>query len=585
MPSFLRRSALALVLTLATLRATRAEGIIDYVPAEATGFVVVRNLGATDAKIQKLMDIFGELSEEKPPAPLAFIKTATGLGAGINEAGDALLVALPGEASPLDVKPLLVVAVSDYAAFAESVGGDASGEISRVTIVGNEVLAAKRGDYAVLMNVEHRPTLEVLLAAEPKLSPTAEALGEWLGANDLSLVLLPAGVDALTALGGSAIDSEVALREQQYSGTEMAEELAQAKREMEMFRMILGFFDAEISAGGVGASIDDESNVRLSDRIVFADGGRLASAADVPKAERAMLAGYPDKPFVFAGGGPFPPEWIDAMAGLTRSIMEQSPKLYGFEDFDETKWKQLQESYREAMQIRSMSMIMFAGEKDDPLYSNIFGVVDMEDSARYIEATKKSMATWNELTAASTSDIKMKYEVSEVDVADKKGLLVENDILAAARDDSVPMVKPMIDAMFGNDGKLRFYLVPADADTVVMAISSEEAAAAAVESAGGDASGLAQSQHVRATESMLNPAAPWTGYVSPQGCVVWGQRLFATMFSMLGGGPAVTIPEYPAGPPVGFSMNVTHGQLQGEMVVPAQTLKDLAGYIKKTQGL
>jgi hypothetical protein len=583
MTSLLGRSAIAVLLAFVTLQSARAEGIIDYVPAEATGFVVVRNLGATDAKIQKLMDIFGELSDEKPPAPLAFIKTATGLGAGINEAGDALLAALPGDASPLQIKPLLIVAVSDYAKFAESVGGDASGEISRVTIVGNEVLAAKRGDYAVLMNVEHRPTMEVLLAAEPKVSPTAETLGDWLGANDLSLVLLPAGVDALTAMGNSAIDSEVALREQQYSGTEMADELAQAKREMELFRMILGFWDAEISAGGIGAAIDDDSNVQVSDRVVFADGGRLASAADVAKPARAILAGYPDRPFVFAGGGPIPPEWIDGMASMSRSFMEQAKDLYGFEDFDDAKWKELENSYREAMQLRSMSMIMFAGEKDDPLYSNVYGVVDMEDSSRYIESTKKSMTTWNELTADSSSDIKLSYEMSEVEIAGKKGLLVENDILAAAGDDDVPMVKPMMEAMFGSDGKMRFFLVPADADTVVMAIASEGDAAAAVEAASSEASGLADAEHVKTTQAMLNPAAPWTGYVSPQGCVIWGQRMLATMMAMVGGGPAVTIPEYPAGPPVGFSMNVTAGQLQGEAVVPAQTLKDLAAYIKKTQ--
>ena len=59
----------------------------------------------------------------------AFIKAATGLGAGVNESGDALLVALPGEISPLAPKLLLMVTVSDYAAFAASVGGDASGEL------------------------------------------------------------------------------------------------------------------------------------------------------------------------------------------------------------------------------------------------------------------------------------------------------------------------------------------------------------------------------------------------------------------------------------------------------------------------
>src|SRR5689334_13049891 len=116
-----RHSAMALALTLAPFAAARAEGVLDQVPPDAMGFAVVRNLDNTNDQIQKVMKIFEKVSEVHPPAPLAFIKAATGIGEGLNESGDALIALLPGDAEPMEPKPLLFIPVSDYAKFAASI--------------------------------------------------------------------------------------------------------------------------------------------------------------------------------------------------------------------------------------------------------------------------------------------------------------------------------------------------------------------------------------------------------------------------------------------------------------------------------
>jgi hypothetical protein len=577
------RNIIATLAVLILTVAARAEGILDHVPPSAMGFVVIHDLAGADAKIEKVMAIFSELSDVRPPAPLAFIKAATGLGAGINESGDALLVALPGDASPLEPKPLLMVAVSDYAAFAASVGGDASGEIARVKIAGQEVLAAKVGDFALLMNVEHRPTMETLIGAKSDPPATIAALAAWLRTNEAALVVLPAGVEMLTATAQSAASAQAAQFDEQLSDPAMADMLADAKQSLEIYQKILGVLKTEIASVGVGVAIDGNSNVRLTKRVTFKRGGTLADAAPIGKVEGALLAGYPDEPFVFAGGGPFPRGWGESMAKLSRSIIEQAPEFYGFEDFDEAKWQKLEESWKDAFQVESLSMIMFAGDKEDALYSNLYSTMRMPDSAKYMESARASMTIWNDLVDSSTSDVKLKYEIAEVDVAGKKALKMTNDVMAAAGDDNVPMLKPMFEKMFGNEGKLVMFWTPADDHTVVMSISSEAQAKAAVEWASASESGLANNAELKATTALLNPAAPWEFYISPQGCVAWFTRAYSMLLGTLGG-PAVTVPEYPAGPPMGLSVLIAEGQLQGEVVFPVQMLKDIAGYVRKVQG-
>ncbi|HYO25469.1 MAG TPA: hypothetical protein VEQ85_11040 [Lacipirellulaceae bacterium] len=576
--TMLARVALALGFSFVLSPPASAAGIIDHVPAEAVGFAVVHNLSSVDAKVQRLMAIFEDLSEVKPPAPLAFIRTATGLGAGVNESGDALMALLPGD-TPEQPKPLLVVAVSDYAAFAASVGGDASGEISRVRIAGQEVLAAKRAEYAVLMNMEHRATMETLLGTPAREPESIAALGQWLAEADVAIVVLPAGVDYLTGRGKAAVDEQAASLDEQYGDPALADMLKDMKQGLEINRSILGFVDAEIAAGAVGVAIDETGNVRISDRFLFTEGGRLARLQNVPKGDEPALAGFPNEPFVFAGGGPIPPAWMEAGARLMRRIIEDHPEIYGFAGFDEAQWAEVEASWTEAMRARAWSMVMFAGAKDDPLYSNLYGRALVDDSTAYLASIKKSMATWNKLTAASTSDITLNSETSDVEIAGKRGVMVVTDVAAAAGDDDVPMIKPMFEAMFGGDGKIRFYSIAAAPQVALTAIAPEPKVTEALGWAA-DERGLANASEVAETAGLLNPAAPWTFYLSPQGIVIWAERMYTKVFSAFGG-PAFPIPPYPAGPPLGMSMNLANGQFQGELVVPRKMLEGLADYIKQ----
>ncbi len=577
------RATVITALLLLPIGVVHAESVLDHVPDDTIGFVAIRNLAATNAKIEGVTKIFQEISPMPIPAPLPVLKAATGLGAGLNEQGDALLALLPGDDGVVTPRPLLIVAVSDYAAFAASINGDATGEVCRVTIAGEEILVAQRGSYAVLMNVEHRERLESLLAAETKAIAALEPFSDWLAHVDVAAVLTPSGVDMLTAMGRQGIAGQRAAMAQRLAEPEMADSLKQVQQSLQMYESLLGFLGAELEAAAAGLAIDDDSNVKLVSRVTLSKTGELAEASAEAASHASPLAGYPDAPYVFAAGGPVPPAYGDATAVFIRKLLEANPESHGFQELTEQEWQELEDSWKSTMKgMRSMSMIMLPGEEEEPLYSNVYGIMSVEDPKAYLETYAKAMEKWNDLLSRTTSDIKLEYKTSEVKVDGKPGILLTTEFGDLANDPNVPMMKPMMEAMFGEDGTMRMYLVAADEKNVVMGIAEESAIANVMANLAEGEVGLAEASATQTTVKLLDPKAPWIGVLSPQGTVAWATR-FANMFMAQFGQGVPTIPEFPDSPPLGFSVNYGAGAFSTEMAWPADTLKSLAAYIKKVQ--
>ena len=53
----------------------------------------------------------------------------------------------------------------------------------------------------------------------------------------------------------------------------------------------------------------------------------------------------------------------------------------------------------------------------------------------------------------------------------------------------------------------------------------------------------------------------------------------------LDGGTHVKDPPFPQPAPLGFSLNFTEGQFQGELVLPVDLLKGIADYVSKLQAM
>ena len=580
-PLSLRTFALVALFALTRVPAKGA-GILDQLPADTTGFVAVHNLSAASAKIERVTAIFQELTPGPLPAPLALAMGATGIGPGLNEQGDALLAFLPSDEAPFPPQPLLLIPVSDYAALAESLGGDAAGEICRVTIAGEEVLLAKRGDFAALMNVEHRDQFEKLLAAAPVMPAELAPLTDWLATTDVALGLTRSGVERLTALGRRQAADQRQQAEAILNDPDESQALREIQRSMQAFDIVLEFLDAEVTAGAVGLSIDDDANVKLAKRVLLSEAGVLTTLANAKPLEKSPLANFAVGPFVIAGGGPIPPGFGDAFASLVRRFTEQLPPGRGYEGFTTEEWEKLEQSYREKMAgLQSTSFVLYAGEKEEGLLTNYYSVSDVTDSRDYLQGFRKSIDLDNDLMEKAKNDLSFPYELTDGEIADKPAVIAVADIGGAVADPNVPGVELMMKTMFGPDGKMKLYAIAADADTAIVGSATQEQLAKAVEFALSGENSLADDSSVGVTTKLLNPAAPWTMLISPAGAVAWGARGAQTWAATFGGD--LKVPPFPATSPIGVSLNLNEGQFQGEFVLPVDLLKGIAEYALKFQ--
>lgn len=576
------RGLLCTVCCLLGALAARAEGILDQLPSDATGFVAVHKLATANEKIERVLAIFQDLTPGPMPGPLPLVKAATGIGLGVDEQGDALLALLPGGDDLLQPRPLLLVAVTDYAVFANSIGGDATGEICRVTIAGEEILMARRGSYAALMNVEHRLQLEQYLATTPQMPTELKPMAEWLATTDVAAGLTRIGVERLTEyvnMGLADLESQVD-RDDDPDSRRIVHQLRDSIR---FYQSALGFLGSKIQAGVIGLSIDDATNVRVAKRILFSPEGSEPTLSGMTSLASSPLASYASEPFVVAGGGPVSPTFGETLARATRQLLEKLPDGTGYEGFESEDWDKLEESYRESLAgVQSMSVVLYPGEKDDGLLSNYYGVVKVDDAKAYLKRYRRSLEINNELMGHAESDLSMVYEIAEVEIGGKPAIEATADVAAAATDPNVPMVEPLMKAMFSQDGKMRVYAVAADDQRVLIGVAPKERVAKAATFATSGESGLESRSSVTQTSALLDPKSPWTLFVSPQGAVAWGARWVNLFYAQFGAG-APEFPPFPETPPVGFAVNIADNQLQAEMVWPVEALKEIVVYIGKLQ--
>ncbi|MBX3434016.1 MAG: hypothetical protein KF847_11900 [Pirellulales bacterium] len=559
--------------------ATKSPVVLAHVPADALGVVVIADLADTDAKAQRLLQMFNAPA----PPPLALLQLATGLGPGIDKSGDMALAFLPGAEGKPALVPLLAVPVNEYAEFVAPLNGDPTGEICRVVVAGEELLVGKAENFALLMNVEHRQRLEQVLGAEPTLAPELETLGSWFAANQVTAMLLPAGAELVWKLGREGLASQSAEFEEQFADEAFADTVAEMKRSFAMLDLLLGNCSDEIHAVAVGLSIDDDANLRLGKRALLKPKSRLGKlgegAAPVPQ----LLRGYADEPFVAVGGGPVSGRFAEFLVDLNDRLVALDPDGFGFGGIPEEELKAAFDKQRTMYDgVNSLSIAYLPGKENDALMSNYYMVLGCDDSAKVLDRWEQGMQIANDLMERSTSELKMHWAMERRTIAGKPALELSADLGELMADELVGFMDAYAEDLFGKDGKLRWPLVAADAGTVVSGIASDESLVELGIAATHAEAPLANSAPVAATTALFDPEAPWRLYVSPQGTVQWFGRIFKMLTRHFGGG-APEIPDYPATPPVGFTLKIASDRLEADMVWPAATLEGLSQYIATVQ--
>jgi len=498
------------------------------------------------------------------------------LGTGLNTKGDMLVAILPGDTPSSEPEPMVLLSVTDYASFAESVHGDPSGKVCRVTIASEDVLVAKNHDYAMLMNVDNRDTLELLLDLEPEPVADLGPLVPWIATNDITAAIMPAGAQLLLKLGNEGLATHRKRFGQRFGDLEQAPHTLQGLRtSWKLSQWFLNFIEAEVKLVSWGLAIDTEQNLRLGKRVLLNEQGHLRKTEPVAASTEPFLGGFENQTFVLAAGGPFPETWADNLSAAICKQLEERPGDYGFAELADEDWRKVKRSYR--TMLESLSIVMLPGKKDEMLFSNILGVFNVADAKDYLEFNKTDTEAYNRIMSQSTL-LNVEHEVKPVTVSGKRGYEFSTNFAAMMRDPNVPIFNWMLKSMFGDEGKLRYQFVATDKRRVVYGLGNEQQLTPLIKSVSNNDRGLAENADVQKTVQLLSSEAPWKLLISPQGCVRWAVR-FANEFLIYLDGKPVSIPEFPASPPIGFCMQLRDSRLEGDMVWPAETLKAISDYI------
>lgn len=572
-------SFLLIVTISASDRIAQAADVTQHVPQDALGFAVVRNVAATSAKLESLARMF----EAPVPAPLALFKLQTGFEEGFDEDGDLLigLLAPPDEfASP---SPMALVPVTDYGAFVQSFNGDPSGEISPVTVSDEDVLVARKGEYALFMNPDARERMRQILAAEPAPLESVTAMGEWVSTNNGTLVVLPAGARMLVAMAREGLATARGEMERSLEGAPVQQEVATLRAAFDIYNKMLNFVGDEVTAAALGLAIDGSGNVQFGVRAVAKEDGALAQIGEIEQVAEP-LAGLPADGYVVAGGGPWPEELSDAMSRFSFDIMKSMPDIYGLQDASDEDMQRLTEAFQDAMRgLTRYAFVLQSGEDKEPIYSNIYTLFDVEDAEQYFAEYKQALSIWNEIAGAQDAP-SFAYEMNEEPVAGKPGMEIVMDFSKAMGMQQLPQAPQVMELMFGEGGKMRAYFAQVDEDTILIGYSPKTVVEKMVEAIrqGREGEGLAGDENLAVTSELLPAGSPFVAYISPKGGVQWFRRMMTVTMGALGGGGPV-IPEYPQTPPVGIAADLEGRVLQTDVMLPAEMLRGLSQFIKENQ--
>ncbi len=555
------------LLGVSTLRA--ADGL-SYLPENVLSFAIVRNVQTANDKIVKFVGVF----HDGLPAPLEMVQAMTGLSTGLDLEGDLLFALLPTN-EPGVPAPMFLLPVSDYIAFAEAMKADATGEICRITIANQDVLVAKRDNFALVMNLEHRELMQKILAQPVKAPAAIAELARWLAVNDLALVVSPAGMTYLAEQNKRPLEA-----------TDTADMPVQPSA-IPNNMLTLGddlpfaeFLRGNIKSAVLGMAIDDEINARVRWHVQFQQPIAGAKLATVEGAEK-LLTGFAAKPYVIAGSGPIPlgtGTWLpELFTDISRAMATQD----GRDDFTEKDWQDVRHSYELAVAgLRKVSYLITPGKEGEPLLSVVFARLTVEDSARYLESLKALFNLSNELIKRSKSDIKLVYEIKPIKVAGAKGIEVSCDLDKAAGDGDNHIWQALLTSILGIDHKLSLYFIATTDSHVFFGMESSEKLESFIADFKADETGLSKAPQVATTLKLTDVDADWVGLLNPEGLMELAKNAMKSMMVL---GVFPELPKYPSAPPLALTMNGGDEAWSGEIVLPVEASKAMSKFSKEVE--
>ena len=555
-------TAIALCVAAST---ARAADVFSYSPPQALACVVVRSPAESDAAVAQFADAAGiDL-----PRPMKLLRAA-GLEQVIDPQGELGLILLPGPNSAAAPKPVVMIAVSGYVNFAAATRADPSGEACRIELLGEELLVARKGNYAVLTNPEDEQTMQAVLGQQP--TGKTQLDGWALGLADCQAVVLikPRGIS------GSR-------RPRRTRGSQgpFFEQLSGAwDRVLRNSPSLLKDIGRHVDSVAVGVRVDNADALRVKWAFTSNMGFGNGQGTEGPGPDGTLLKSLPDKPLVFAAEGPVAQTGVNWLAALMFLQGERAKLQPEYQALTPEDWETISKTRRLLFDgLQRVCLFVRGTEKDQPLITSIGATGVAADPEAYLAQVEEFFRLTHEIEKKTGGDIQLEYKFEKTPIGGNPGLIIETDIAGASGDENNAVWQLMLQKTLGPEGKLRLLFGTDGKGRVAFATQSEENLLALLRGTAGGEPALTDNPLVRRTGDMLGETKGWKVMFSPSGYITSYKRVLEML---LGWGGVPEFPEFEDTPPLGLTIDRHPTGLHGELVLPSETLRAGVDFFQKT---
>lgn len=601
----------AWLLLFVTPIASRAAEVLNNVPDDALGFVLARNLIASE---RKMVQLLGNM-QLPPISPLTYLHEFLGLreartsdgkpakwaAASLDTKGDVLLVVLPPQADGDWPQIGVWLPVSNYDQFVSALDGSATQKITAVTVAGEDLLVARQEKWALVMDPGQRQRMEDMLDSAPARQQSLTWM-DWIDTQDVAVVALSDGVrDVLKwATESDAIDAaDQAVKEineddifdlapHQPSRGQIALPIL-TKIQLTLRQWLSRSPKAlewahDTEAIGVGLRLDDEGNALAGIRVTMKANSDFVAATnrDVFQGE-VLPALYQGGEFIVAADGALPRALTSAVASAyVRSIIDEM-KTQEQLDIDEATLARFYQEVEQAADIvQAIAIFATPGNEHDGVYTNNFAAVRVTSADAFVDHAGEVMRLWNQMNREARRGTQLIFDVDEISIGDRAAKQYSIDIAAADGGPALPEIRQAMEKLFGPGGKLRFFIVAVDDQTVLLATATSEQIESILQALDVKHPNDWNRDPLGVTNRLLPREADWRVFFSPNGYTKWNARKMNAITGPVFGGPLVK--EFPESPPIGAAGGVNEHGLWADFVAPVQTIRALGTY-RQTKGL
>jgi hypothetical protein len=591
MPRHLSFLVAPLVWLITALPLGAQTALLNAIPDSALGLVVINNMSDASAKVHKLTE------KMKLPVPelLPIVKSFSGAQEGVDEQGSIAGVALASddEEATWGMSFAAFVPVTDYKAFIKQLDPkDADATITEVTVMGQQYLAAKKGNFAVLCGVEQKEVLEAILASTKSV---AGALAPWIAEQQVALVITPAGKKLLFDKINKAFaeakdlnddDDKPKEKNADSDGDLGTDARVRAGKQMQRsVKSVLESIEPQLTQVGLGIRIDEQIALHVGVRVLITPEGAIGQwAQNVKPPQGGPLVGLPMDKFVIAYGGAsiqLNPEFTKLIDLVSSTGLE----MLGLDDELRKQYATIVARHR-ANQLSTCGLLG-PPRPGDSLVSTSLAVEHVKDAKEHLKLTREQFQVLQK--GAASDDAKLPtYSVSEVTIGDLKAIELIMDMsamtkeLGAAGPPAGPaegFMQGLMLRMLGGDGKMRIYFAVAD-DTHLVSGYSKPLLQRGVEHVRSGKAGLETDAQIAKTSGLLPSGAQWVAYVSPQGLIQWIDTLLR---QSLPAEMKFRIPPFPPSDPIGLAAKASASGLDAELVLPESVLAGIGQYVGLVQ--